>query len=93
MGNLCVCDCPDNLFKERDVTIDNMKYHTDNEYSGLLNSHSHRSKTSMNKQSSTAKQVPFLLNSINVNSEPLNIEDNNNADSLNQSRKSSLSKL
>ncbi len=103
MGNLCVCECPDNLFKDDDMVVDkkNNNYYTQSndadESKGLIKKQISRSKYgNANIQHKSVFSVDQGV-SISLN-HPFDsvtiLEDNNGLiDSPKQSRKSSLSKL
>lgn len=101
MGNLCVCECPDNLFKENDMVVDKKgNYYTQSsevdEQKGLIKKQISRSKYgNTNNQHknvySIDQGISMCLTHSNDSVTVLG-ENNELVDSPKQSRKSSLSK-
>lgn len=100
MGNLCVCECPDNLFKEDDMVVEkkgNYYSHSNeaDEHKGLIKKQISRSKYG---NANNHKNVYSIDQGISMclthsNESVTVLEDNNGfVDSPKQSRKSSLSK-
>jgi hypothetical protein len=102
MGNLCVCECPDNLFKDNDMKLDKIRHYYSesndekDECKGLIKKQISRSKygnSNKNLNSNPSNQaIPLYLTQSNESVTVLG-ENNFIVDSPKQSRKSSLSKL